>query len=220
MSADWRNASHEPAGIAPDPAVHSEPIVQVYAARAFNWRGYLGVHTWIASKRRGADTFVVYEVIGWRLYSGRSVVAISARPPDQRWFGAMPEIIFDERGDHVETIIDDIESAVMRYPYSNQYHVWPGPNSNTFTAFVARETAGLKVDFPPTAIGKDFLPDGFIGKAPSGSGMQVSLYGLLGVMAAIDEGLEVNILGLTFGIDPKDIAIKLPGFGRLSLLTE
>ena len=26
---------------------------------------------------------------------------------------------------------------------------------------------------------------------------------------------EVNVLGLTFGIDPKDLAIKLPGLGRL-----
>lgn len=219
MNNDWRTASHEPAGIAPDPAQTPEAVVQVYSARAFSWRGYLGVHTWIASKRSNADTFVVYEVIGWRLYRGQSVVAISEKEPDRRWFDAMPEIIFDERGDHVDAMIDDIENAVARYPYEDQYRVWPGPNSNTFTAFVARETPGLRVDLPPTAIGKDYLPGTIVAGTPSGSGFQVSLFGLLGVMAAVEEGLEINILGLTFGVDPKDLAIKLPGFGRLSPLS-
>ena len=47
---DWRTASRAPAGIAPDPAVTSEAVVQVYAARAWGWRGWFAVHTWIATK--------------------------------------------------------------------------------------------------------------------------------------------------------------------------
>jgi hypothetical protein len=35
------------------------------------------------------------------------------------------------------------------------------------------------------------------------------------VLVAIEEGIEVNVLGLTIGIDPLDFAIKLPGLGRL-----
>ena len=42
---DWRTASREPAGFAPDPAQTPEAVVQVYAARAVGWRGYFGVHT-------------------------------------------------------------------------------------------------------------------------------------------------------------------------------
>ena len=220
MAADWRTASRESAGIAPDPAETLEAVVQVYSARAFSWRGLLGVHTWIASKRSNAGSFFVYEVIGWRLYRNMSVVAVSEREPDQRWFGAMPEILLDIRGDHVDAIIDDIEAAVERYPYVDQYHVWPGPNSNTFTAFVAREVPSLPLDLPPTAIGKDFLTEGVVARAPSGSGVQVSLFGMLGVMAALEEGLEINVLGLTFGVDPKDLAVKLPGIGRLSALPD
>ena len=45
----------------------------------------------------------------------------------------------------------------QRYPYADSYRVWPGPNSNTFTAFVLREVPELRVDLPPTAIGKDYL---------------------------------------------------------------
>ncbi len=220
MTADWRTASRESAGIAPDPQEVRQAVVQVYSARAFNWRGLLGVHTWIASKRTGAENFLVYEVIGWRQYRGLPVVSINTRAPDQRWFGAMPEVLLDIRGAHVDGIIDEIEAAVGRYPFSEQYHVWPGPNSNTFTAFVAREVSGLRLDLPPTAIGKDYLETGFFARAPSGSGGQFSLFGMLGVMLAREEGLEINILGLTFGLDPEDLAIKFPGIGRLSLLSD
>jgi len=41
------------------------------------------------------------------------------------------------------------------------------------------------------------------------------LYGLAGVMAAWDEGLEVNVLGLVLGVDVRHPALKLPGIGRV-----
>ncbi len=37
--------------------------------------------------------------------------------------------------------------------------------------------------------------------APSGSGFQVSLFGLAGVLLAADEGFELNLLGLNIGVD-------------------
>jgi hypothetical protein len=43
----------------------------------------------------------------------------------------------------------------------------------------------------------------------------VSLLGLAGVTMARDEGLEFDVLGLGFGIDVDDWALRLPGFGRL-----
>jgi hypothetical protein len=41
------------------------------------------------------------------------------------------------------------------------------------------------------------------------------LFGVAGVAAGVEEGLEVNVLGLTFGVDPKSLSIKLPIVGRL-----
>ena len=76
----------------------------------------------------------------------------------------------------------------------------------------------LRLDLPPTAIGKDWLDsaDGqLIAAAPSNTGYQLSLFGLLGVLAGVEEGIEINVAGLTLGIDPLDLAIKLPGFGRV-----
>ena len=113
-------------------------------------------------------------------------------------------------------VLYKIGNAVVReYPYPDRYHVWPGPNSNTFTAFVLRKVPELRVDLPPTAIGKDYLGWRSVNKTPSGTGGQASLFGVVGLAAGVEEGLEVNLLGLTFGVDPKSLSLKLPVVGRI-----
>jgi hypothetical protein len=216
VASDWRKASHEPTGIAPDPAKVKEAIVQVYAARAFSWRGAFGVHTWISVKPTNALEFTTYQVIGWRAYRGMPVVSISNRAPDSRWYDAEPWVVSDLRGPGVDDVIKKIDIAAKSYPYPDKYRVWPGPNSNTFTAHVAREVPELKLDLSPIAIGKDYLNNGAIfAKSPSGTGVQFSVFGLFGLLAGVEEGVEINLLGLTFGIDLLDPAVKLPIIGRL-----
>jgi hypothetical protein len=210
---DWRTASREPAGLAPDPAATQEAVVQVYAARAVRWRGYFGVHTWIAVKRSGADHFTIHEVNGHRLRRTGTVMVTSDRAPDGLWYGNRPSLLKDVRGPGVDALIERIEKAVEDYPYPRSYHVWPGPNSNTFTAFVLRKNPELRVDLPPTAIGKDYLGVLPLARTPSGTGGQLSVFGLAGVAVGIEEGVEVNVLGLTFGVDPKSLALKLPLIG-------
>lgn len=212
---DWRTASRAPAGLAPDPAEFEPPIIQVYAARTVRWRGYFGVHTWIAVKERGAAEYTVYEVNGWRLRRSGSSVAISHRAADSRWFGALPVLLAEQRGDGVDAMIERIESAASEYPYADTYRVWPGPNSNTFTAFVLRSVPELRADLPATAIGKDYLGSSLVAKTPSGTGVQLNVLGVLGVLVGLEEGVEVNVLGLTFGVDPLDLSLKLPLVGRI-----
>ncbi len=214
-SRDWRTASREPAGLAPDPATTNEAVVQVYAARAVRWRGYFGVHTWIAVKPTGAKEFTIHEVARFGLRrTGKSVRSL-VRAPDGYWYGNRPELLKDVRGPGVEALITRIETAVQAYPYADTYRVWPGPNSNTFTAFVLREVPELRVDLPPTAIGKDYLGAMPIAKTPSGTGGQLSIMGVAGVAAGWEEGFELNLLGLTFGVDPNSFALKLPLIGRI-----
>ena len=212
---DWRTASREPVGLAPAAAAHPDAIVQIYSARAWGWRGYFGVHTWIAVKPAGAPAYTTYEVIGWRLRYSDSALAIRSRVPDERWFGSAPKLLADKRGPGADALIARIDRAAREYPYPGEYSVWPGPNSNTFTAWVARAVPELEVDLPPTAIGKDYLGDRLVATAPSGSGVQVSLYGLLGFTASGVEGLELNLLGLTFGAGLFPPALKLPIIGRI-----
>ncbi len=38
----WSSLDRTSAGIAPEPAVSTEAVIQVYSARAYNWRGAFG----------------------------------------------------------------------------------------------------------------------------------------------------------------------------------
>jgi uncharacterized protein DUF3750 len=213
LAQDWRNSSREPVGLAPDPAVVKEAVVQVYGARAVGVKGFFGVHTWVAVKPTNAKSWTVYEVIGWRLRWSESVVVVRNREPDGRWFGADPELYADKRGAGVDELIQRIDKAAHDYPYAKEYTVWPGPNSNTFTAYIARAVPELQVDLPATAIGKDYLRGSVFGAAPSGSGYQVSLGGLFGFAASGIDGFEINVLGLNIGLGRS--GLKLPMVGRI-----
>ena len=215
VAQDWRTASSAPVGLAPDPAATPEAVVQVYGARTWGWRGNFGVHTWVAMKPENAPAYTVYEVIGWRMRHSDSALVIHERAPDAHWFGNAPELYSDKRGMEAEKLIPRIEAAVQSYPHAKEYSAWPGPNSNTFVAWITRAVPELGVDLPPTAIGKDYLGKSLFGSAPSGKGVQFSLGGIFALTASGVEGLEVNLLGLTFGINPFDPALKLPLLGRL-----
>jgi len=217
LGGDWRAATHRPAGFAPDPATHREAIVQVYAGHAFGWRGAFSDHTWVAAKPVNADRYTRYEVIGWYGGGGRSVVSVSAsRAPDAEWYGAAPRIVRDVRGREAEAVIAKLAQAVSSYDSPTRYSAWPGPNSNTFVAHLGREIPELRLAMPSTAVGKDYLPGGRIfARTPSGTGWQISLLGLLGIAVGIDEGIEINLLGMVFGVDVRRPALKLPGLGRL-----
>jgi len=215
-NAAWWEARRDSSGLAPDPARTADAVLQVYAARTVGWRGLLAVHTWIALKRMDAREYTRYEVIGWGVERGLPALRVNRTGADNWWFGSEPALLLDRRGHEVEGLIDRVEAAIAAYPYRDSYRTWPGPNSNTFVAYVARAVPELRLTLPPTAIGKDFLAGGVLGaSAPSGSGVQLSLLGLAGVVAGWDDGVEVNVLGLIFGVDLKRPALKLPGFGRL-----
>jgi hypothetical protein len=220
LNGDWTTATRQPAGIAPDPAVTREAVVQVYGARAFRWRGAFAVHTWIAVKPENAPHFTTYEVTGWGVRRGGSAINIEEDLPDRYWFGARPELIADLRGPRAAVAAEKIKAAVASYPYPDSYRTWPGPNSNTFVAHILRQVPEIEADLPPHAIGKDYLPGGdFFAHTPSGAGGQVSLFGLAGVLVSAEEGVEINLLGLSFGVDPGELALRLPGVGKLGFNT-
>ena len=211
----WSNAPRHSSGLAPDPKIHREAVVQIYNARAFSWRGIFATHPWIVLKRTDASVYKRYEVVGW---GAGSKLRTDYATVDGLWYGSTPSLLLDVRGPEADALIDRIEGAVASYPYKDDYATWPGPNSNTFLAHVAREVPELSLDIPASAVGKDYRPwyqpAGF---APSGTGVQVSLLGLLGATVAAEEGVEFNLLGLVAGFDVRRPAIKLPGFGRIGM---
>jgi hypothetical protein len=217
QSKSWWELRRDSSFQAPAPAEFSDAVIQVYAARAARWRGAFGVHTWIAVKPSGDSAYTRIEVMGYALRWGNSTVRIRRGSPDGYWYGSKPWLLRDIRGGaEVDQMIERLITAAENYPYHKQYRVWPGPNSNTFIATLAREVPELRLELPPTAVGKDYLPFGqIVADTPSDSGVQVSLRGLLGLMIAAEEGVEMNLLGLTAGVDFSPLAIKLPGMGRI-----
>jgi len=193
-------------------AVVSEPIVQVWGARTRGAKGIFGVHTWIAVRPRNETEYTVYEVVGWRLRWTDTAVVVRNRAPNH-WFGAEGELYAEKRGAGVEALIQRIDKLAREYPYANTYTLWPGPNSNTFVAWIARSVPELEADLPATAIGKDYIGSDMISTAPSGKGFQFSLRGLLGIAASSVDGVELNLLGLNFGVSGS--GIKLPIVGRI-----
>ena len=193
-------------------AVVSEPVVQVWGARTRGAKGIFGVHTWIAVRPRNETEYTVYEVVGWRLRWTDTAVVVRNRAPNH-WFGAEGELYAEKRGAGVEALIQRIDKLAREYPYANTYTLWPGPNSNTFVAWIARSVPELEADLPATAIGKDYIGSDMISTAPSGKGFQFSLRGRLGIAASSVDGVELNVLGLNVGVSGS--GIKLPIVGRI-----
>ena len=216
----WEEASRESSNLAPLAHIDKEAQVQIYSAKAFSWRGKFSRHTWIATKEKDAESYLVYHVLLWGTYFGSDgVVVIQEDIPDRFWYGAKPEIIFSASGKEAENLIEPIKAAVKSYPYQKLYRAYPGPNSNTFVSHVIRQIPDLKIALPNNAIGKDWLCDEngvkFFAFSESKTGVQFSFYGMFGIIVAMVEGIEINILGLTFGIDFLHPAIKLPAIGRV-----
>ena len=112
----WYEARRDPTGLAPDPAITPEAVVEVYAARAVSWRGVFSVHTWIAVKPTGAQRYTRYEVLGFGVANGAPAVRVDRTGPDNYWFGARPQIIFERRGEGVDAMRSTADRGRARGP--------------------------------------------------------------------------------------------------------
>jgi hypothetical protein len=154
---NWRTASRQPAGIAADPIMHKDAVIEVYAADAYSWRGWFAVHSWIAIKDKNAADYTVYEVVGWRINSGLpALFQYLTSTPDRFWYGAAPQKLLSIQGDKAAELIPKIIEAISRYPWANEYTIFPGPNSNTFPAWIGLQVPELELVLPFSAIGSGY----------------------------------------------------------------
>ena len=216
-SVNWQSADRSSAGLLPQPSVHPEALVRVFAARTVRWRGIFAVHSWVVFKEKGASRYTRYDYTAWG-----EPIRLNGFAADGRWFGDEPMAVAAADGDAAAAMIPRIQAAIDGYSWRayGDYRAWPGPNSNTFVAAVLAAVPELQVTLPPTAIGKDYPWKGeAFGWTPSGTGVRATLGGYLGLTIGWVEGLEVNFLGAVLGIDIRRPAIKLPGIGRLGFST-
>jgi hypothetical protein len=217
LAPDWRRADWSSAKILPEAATQPEATVHVLAARVGRWRGAFAHHSWVVVKEKDAPSYTRFDVVGWG-----TPVRVNHREADGRWYGNLPELVAEVRGEAAERLIPRIREAVKSYAYvtPGTYSAWPGPNSNSFVQHVLAEVPELAHALPPTAIGKDFRENGlFAGLTPSRTGIQASIYGVAGITLGWVEGIELNLLGLVAGLDLRSPALKLPGWGRIGFET-
>ncbi len=153
----WRTARRDSAGIAPDPSSTKEAVVQVYGADAWGWRGWFAIHTWIAAKRTGEDFYTVYDVVGWRGHRNKPVMRVARDIPDRYWYGEKPRLLKYLHGVGIDKLIDAIDQAAREYPWKTTYKAFPGPNSNTFVAWIAKQVPELDLQLPFSAIGSGYV---------------------------------------------------------------
>ncbi len=210
----FRDADWSSTGTLPPARAFPEARILVMSGRTGGWKGVIAVHSWIVFKRENAQSWTRYDVVGWG-----NPVRMNGWAPDARWYGTAPTVVTDIKGAQAATLIPNIEQAVRDYKFANagDYRLYPGPNSNTFVAAVLRAVPEMQATLTPNAIGRDFRPGPYLGLTDSGTGVEASLWGLLGVKIGWIEGLEINVLGLVAGLDLRQPALKLPAFGRLAL---
>ena len=63
----------------------------------------------------------------------------------------------DALREEVDKLIDAVDSAAHSYPWKTTYKAFPGPNSNTFTAWVIKQVPALDVVLPFSAIGSGYV---------------------------------------------------------------
>ena len=228
-SSEIEQADMSSSSLLPDPARHSAARVVIMSAPMSGRRGQFLTHNWVVFKRENATSWSRYEVLGFasRDADGMRNGAWLGNTPtlnrysaDGFWFGRRPVIIADAEGAAATAIVDRIEVVISGYEESyGHYRFWPGPNSNTFVQAILRAAPELRAALPPTAIGKDFRPGVYFGLTDSRTGIEAGILGVLGFKIGWVEGLELNLFGFIAGLDVRQPALKLPGFGRIELLS-
>ncbi|HZQ12639.1 MAG TPA: DUF3750 domain-containing protein [Pseudolabrys sp.] len=210
----WRDADWSSTGLLPRAADYKPARVVVFTGTTGAWKGIFSVHSWVVFKGANAETWTRYDVVGW----GNPVRA-NGWPPDGRWYGHMPTPIVDVSGAEAEKLIPRIEEVVKDYAYAGagDYRIWPGPNSNSFTAAILRGMPELGVALPPNAVGRDYRDSLYAGLTDSRTGLELNLKGYAGIKVGWVEGVEVNLLGLVAGLDLRHPGVKLPGYGRIGV---
>lgn len=75
--------------------------------------------------------------------------------PDEGVGGGPARRVCQWNGEFAEQLGSVLRNSAKDYPHLDRYFPWPGPNSNTFVAWVLRQ-AGIDFDLPWKALGKDY----------------------------------------------------------------
>jgi hypothetical protein len=208
LVGEWYGATHPPTytPLAPRPG---EPVVQLRSAPLPEPLGTIAVHCWFLAFNPDEGTWHRWELWQTRdpgLFNwGHVTRDLSSL---EVGVGGGPGRIEREwHGDEARRLIKTLERS-GEYPDRDQYFAWPGPNSNTYIDWVLRESA-VGFDLGPRGIGRDYRGRVGAGLTTTGTGVQAESTAI-GVKVGLREGIELHLLGFTFGIGVWPPAIKTP----------
>lgn len=113
--------------------------------------GLVAVHFWFNA---GNDRWEVWQR---RDAGGTSFghLHCNLKAPDEGVGGGPARLAGEWRDGTAVRLKEALEDSARSYPYLYRYRPWPGPNSNTFVAWVLRR-AGIDDRLPWKAIGRNF----------------------------------------------------------------
>ena len=128
--------------------------VQLRYASLPSLLGLIASHYWFVVLEGGrAQRWEVWQT---KNAGGRSIghVHCNLKHPDDGVGGGPARIAAEWEGNEALAIKRVLDDAAA-YPFCERYRYWPGPNSNTFAAWVLRK-AGIAHTLGRTAFGKGF----------------------------------------------------------------
>jgi len=139
----------------PARAAHGRDLLKVELRYApLPWIGAIAWHYW----------FVVAEPAGrhrWEVWQTKNAggfcighVHRDLKHPDDGVGGGPSRLVMTWQDPEARRIVSVLEE-IQNYPHCQRYRYWPGPNSNTFVAWVLRE-AGIDFLLDPRGIGRRF----------------------------------------------------------------
>lgn len=131
-------------------------IVELRCA-ALPFIGAVADHYWFVATDEATGRTERWEV--WQSPNAGGVsfghVHRDLKHPDEGVGGGPTRIVSRWSGDAATKLAGVLEKCADEYPHRDHYFPWPGPNSNTFVAWVLRQ-AGIDFDLSWKALGKDY----------------------------------------------------------------
>jgi hypothetical protein len=190
-----------------------EPVVQLRCGPLRGGLGWVAVHYWFVAFDPGEGEWHRWELWQKADMGGTSWghVHRDLLSPVSGVNGFPPQVMAEWRGDEALHLLAALADS-PEYPDRGRYLAWPGPNSNTYIAWVLRR-AGVSADLDPRGIGKDYLGAPGVALTTTRTGVQAET-SLLGGKAGLLDGVEIHFLCFTSGLDTWPPALKTP-LGRL-----
>lgn len=193
------------------------PTVQLARARLPQPLTFLAVHYWFNAydaKSLRWERWELWQERG-RVTTSWGHIHLDLMGPMGNVGGGDAVIEAEWTGDEAERLLAVLHRPEL-YPERDTYRAWPGPNSNTYVAWVLRE-AGVPFDLSPLAIGKDWR--GWVGGGSTTTMSGVHLDSpLVGLKLGLVEGVELHVLAFTFGFAFIRPTLKTP-LGSISMPT-